>query len=80
VDHIRKTAWAVQEWKERQALKRDTATVIPLLVTERIRRGTQLYEALTADLQAKSIHPDAVEIEELTRAIEKLREELKRLH
>ena len=49
VDHIRKTAWAVQEWKERQALKRDTATVIPLLVSERIRRGTQLYEALTAD-------------------------------
>src|SRR6266851_2446020 len=52
VDHIRKTAWAVQEWKERQVLKRDTATVIPLLVTERIRRGTQLYEALTEDLRA----------------------------
>jgi len=80
VDHIRKTAWAVQEWKERQALKRDTATVIPLLVTERIRRGTQLYEALTADLQSQTIHPDAAEIEELLHAIERLREELKRLH
>lgn len=80
VDHIRKTAWAVQEWKERQALKRDTATVIPLLVSERIRRGTQLYEALTTDLRSKSIRPDAAEIEELTHAIEQLREELKQLH
>src|SRR5439155_15898041 len=61
VDHIRKTAWAVQEWKERQALKRDTATVIPLLVTERIRRGTQLYEALIADLQSQTIRPDATD-------------------
>src|SRR5882762_7184004 len=80
VDHIRKTAWAVQEWKERQVLKRDTATVIPLLVTERIRRGTQLYEALVADLQAQTIHPDAAEIEGLLHAIERLREELKRIH
>jgi hypothetical protein len=80
VDHIRKTAWAVQEWKERQVLKRDTATVIPLLVTERIRRGTQLYEALIADLQSKTIHPDAAEIEGLLHAIERLREELKRIH
>ena len=80
VDHIRKTAWAVQEWTERQVLKRDTATVIPLLVTERIRRGTQLYEALTADLQSQTIRPEAAEIEDLLHAIERLREELKRLH
>jgi len=52
-------------------LKRDTATVIPLLVTERIRRGTQLYEALVADLQAQTIHPDAAEIEGLLHAIER---------
>ena len=80
VDHIRKTAWAVQEWKERQVLKRDTATLIPLLVTERIRRGTQLYEALIADLQSQTIHPDDAEIEDLLHAIERLREELKRIH
>src|SRR5260370_2193209 len=80
VDHIRKTAWAVQEWKERQVLKRDTATVIPLLVTERIRRGTQLYEPLVGDLQSQTIHPDAAEIGGLLRAIERLRAELKRIH
>jgi len=80
VDHIRKTAWAVQEWKERQVLKRDTATVIPLLVTERIRRGTQLYETLSDDLQTQTIRPGAAEIEDLLHAIERLREEIKRLH
>jgi len=80
VDYIRKTAWAVQEWQERQAQNRDTATVIPLLVTERIRRGTQLYEALTADLKNHTIRPEAAEIRDLFYAIEHLHEELKRLH
>ena len=80
VDYIRKTAWAVQEWQERQVQKRDTATVIPLLVMERIRRGTQLYEALTADLKNHAIRTEAAEIEDLFRAIERLNEELKQLH
>jgi hypothetical protein len=80
VDYIRKTAWAVQEWQERRVQKRDTATVIPLLVMERIRRGTQLYEALTADLKSHAIRPDAAEIEDLFHAIERLYEELKHLN
>ena len=80
VDYIRKTAWAVQEWQERQVQKRDTATVIPLLVTERIRRGTQLYEALTADLKSHAIRPEAAEIEDLLHAVEHLYEELKQLN
>jgi hypothetical protein len=80
VDYIRKTAWAVQEWQERKVQKRDTATVIPLLVAERIRRGTQLYEALTADLKSHAIRPEAAEIEDLFHAIEHLYEELKQLN
>ena len=80
VDYIRKTAWAVQEWQERQVQKRDTATVIPLLVAERIRRGTQLYEALTADLKSHAIRPEATEIADLFHAIEHLYEELKQLN
>lgn len=80
VDYIRKTAWAVQEWQERQVQKRDTATVIPLLVTERIRRGTQLYVALTTDLKSHTIRAEAAEIQDLSQAVERLHEELKRLH
>jgi hypothetical protein len=80
VDYIRKTAWAVQEWQERRVQKRDTATVIPLLVAERVRRGTQLYEALTADLKSQAIRPEAAEIEGLFHAVEQLYEELKQLN
>lgn len=80
VDPIRKTAWAVQEWQERQVQKRDTATVIPLLVTERIRRGMQLYVALTADLKSHAIRPEGAEIEDLFHAIEHLYKELKQLN
>lgn len=79
VDYVRKTAWAVQEWQERQLQKRDTATVIPLLITERIRRGTQMYDALTSDLKSQALRPEGVEIENLFHAIEHLYEELKQL-
>lgn len=63
-----------------RARHRDTATVIPLLVTERIRRGTQLYEALTADLKSHAIRPEATEIEDLLHAVEHLYQELKQLN
>src|SRR5579859_456549 len=32
VDHVRKTAWAVQEWQERQIQHHDPHTVIPLQI------------------------------------------------
>jgi len=51
-----------------------------LLVTERIRRGTQLYAALTADLKSHAIRPEAAEIEDLLHAVEHLYEELKQLN
>jgi hypothetical protein len=49
VDHLRKTAWAVQEWQERQSRQHDPHTVLPLLTAERIRRATQLCDAITTD-------------------------------
>jgi hypothetical protein len=47
VDNVRKTAWAVQEWQERQSRHQDPQTVLPLLTAERIRRATQLCDAVT---------------------------------
>src|SRR5256885_2185747 len=58
VDYVRKTAWAVQEWQERQLQHHDTQTLIPLLTTERIRRGTQLANAIVSDLGAREIQQD----------------------
>lgn len=50
VDYVRKTAWIVYEWQERQVHHRDTATVLPLLTSERIRRATQLCHAILEDI------------------------------
>jgi hypothetical protein len=72
VDYVRTTAWAVQEWQERQAQRRDTATVLPLLVMERVRRATQLCAALIDDLKESKIAFETAGIEALLRATEKL--------
>src|SRR5258706_7127808 len=42
VDHVRKTAWAVQEWQERQITRHDPQTLPSLLISQRIRRAAQL--------------------------------------
>ena len=72
VDYVRKTAWAVQEWQERQLQHRDTATVLPLLIAERIRRAAQLCTAVTADLKARDIVPETSGLEALFQAVLRL--------
>jgi hypothetical protein len=72
VDYVRTTAWAVQEWQERQAQRRDTATVLPLLVMERVRRATHLCTAVANDLKESKIVAETAGIEALLRAAEKL--------
>jgi hypothetical protein len=72
VDYVRKTAWAVQEWQERQMQKHDTQTVLPLLTAERIRRATQMSKAITADLATHEVTRETAGIEEFFRAIESL--------
>jgi hypothetical protein len=73
VDYVRKTAWAVQEWQERQLQRRDTATVLPLLTAERVRRATQLSNAVVADLKTHEANSETPGIENLFRAAESLR-------
>ncbi len=68
VDYVRKTAWAVQEWQERQLQHRNTATVLPLLTAERIRRTTQLCAAVCEDLKAVETTPETAGLEALFQA------------
>jgi hypothetical protein len=65
VDHVRKTAWAVQEWQERQIQHHDPHTLLPLLITERIRRAGQLGDAIVADLNANEATRETPGIEHL---------------
>ena len=72
VDYVRKTAWAVQEWQERQLQKRDPQTVLPLITSERIRRATQLSLAITSDLAAHQVTRETTGVRELFQAVESL--------
>src|SRR5712664_4438200 len=76
VDHVRKTAWAVQEWQERQSRQHDPQTVLPLLTAERIRRATQLCEAIAADSAAHEVTRQTVGIDEFFRAVERVHQSL----
>src|SRR5882724_5122155 len=79
VDHIRKTAWAVQEWQQRQSQHTDPQSVISLVVAERLRRATQLCDSITADVAAQQVNRTTVGIEEFLRSLQKLGESLRAL-
>lgn len=72
VDYVRKTAWAVQEWQERQLQKHDPQTVLPLITSERIRRATQLSIAIKTDLEAHQVTRETTGMRELFQAVEGL--------
>jgi hypothetical protein len=72
VDHVRKTAWAVQEWQERQIKHHDPHTLLPLLTTERIRRAAQLAEAIVSDLTTNEVNRETPGIDRLYEALCKL--------
>ena len=72
VDYVRKTAWAVNEWQERQVKHKDTSTVLTLLTTERIRRATQLADAILADIDARQLTPESPGVVDLLRALRQL--------
>ena len=76
VDNVRKTAWAVQEWQERQSRQQDPETVLPLLSAERIRRATQLCDALATALASHEVARRTVGIEEFLRAVERVHQSL----
>jgi len=76
VDNVRKTAWAVQEWQERQSKQQDPETVLPLLTAEGIRRATQLCEAIATASALREIGRETVGINEFFNAIERVQQSL----
>jgi len=72
VDHVRKTAWAVQEWQERQITHHDPNTVLPLLTSERIRRAAQLGNAIVSDLTTHEVTRDTPGVDKLFDAVQRM--------
>lgn len=76
VDYVRKTAWAVQEWRERQIQHRDPQTVLSLLTLERIRRATTLTRDVLTDLKTQNVSGRTEGVADLRRAVEELQARL----
>jgi hypothetical protein len=74
VDHVRKTAWAVQEWQERQITHHDTHTLLPLLTSERIRRAAQLGNAIVSDLATHEVTRETPGVNQLYDAVQRMHE------
>jgi len=74
VDHVRKTAWAVQEWQERQIMHHDTHTLLPLLTSERIRRAAQLGNAIVSDLTTHEVTRETPGVSQLFDAVQRMHE------
>jgi hypothetical protein len=72
VDHVRKTAWAVQEWQEREITHHDPHTLLPLLTTERIRRAAQLGNAIVSDLTAREVTRETPGLDKLFDAVQRM--------
>jgi len=72
VDHVRKTAWAVQEWQEREITHHDPHTLIPLLTSERIRRAAQLGNSIITDLASQEVNRDTPGVEQLFEAVTRM--------
>lgn len=75
MDQLRKTAWAVQEWQERQLRHHDPDTVLPLLTAEGIRRATQLCDAIIADTATHEVTRETG-INEFFQAVERVHQTL----
>jgi hypothetical protein len=79
VDHVRLTAYTVQQWLELQARRGDPYSVLALLTAERIRRATQLAGDLSIDLDATEVTFETEGLDKLFTAIQGLYERLARL-
>lgn len=76
VDYVRKTAWVVQEWQERQLRAHDPQTLLPLLTSERIRRATQLGKSISDDLTIHQVTRETAGLEEFFGTLETLRRQV----
>lgn len=79
VDSIRTTALAVQQLREMQLRGRDESEVNSMLVSERIRRATNLCHELVADLDAGHVSHAVKGVDELYESLEQACDRLRHL-
>ena len=79
VDYVRTAATVVQQLRDRQLSGRDDDEVISLLVTERIRRATNLCAEVLTDLESGKISGETKGVDDFLRCVEQTHDQLRPL-
>jgi hypothetical protein len=79
VDALRTTALAVQQLREFQLKGRDDSEIVSMLVSDRVRRATNLCHELVADLDAGKITNGIKGVDELYDSLEQACDRLRHL-
>ncbi len=76
VNHVRHTAWAVEQWLKLKTQKGDTFTVLSMLAIERVRVASELCTGLMLDLDANEVTAETEGMEKLVPSVKKFAERL----
>jgi hypothetical protein len=79
INHVRQTAWTVQQWADLNASGGDPFEVLPQLEAERMQMLGKLAHNVTADIDSTSINQYTVGITELYETVQHLYRRLHRL-
>lgn len=79
VEHVRQTAWTVQQWVDLNTSGGDPFDVLPQLEAERMHMLSKLAHNVTADIDASSINHYTLGISDLYETIDQLYRRLRKM-
>lgn len=79
IEHVRQTAWTLQQWIELHATGGDPFAVLPQLEAERMHMLGKLAHNVNADIDATSINEFTLGVSELYESIEGLHRRLQKM-
>jgi hypothetical protein len=79
VEHVRQTAWTVQQWVDLNTTGGDPFDVLPQLEAERMHMLRKLAHNVTADIDAESINHYTLGISDLYETVDQLYRRLRKM-
>jgi PilZ domain len=79
VEHVRQTAWTVQQWVDLHSSGGDPFDVLPQLEAERMHMLSKLAHNVTADIDASSINHYTLGISDLYETVQQLYRRLRKM-